>query len=118
MSTTGGHCGIANSEATDSRGRRQIAFEQHWRNRENARDVVETLLIRVVGRQQRSTVDLEPEQVTNGVRVFDPVQSMHRDPSRIRFGRGGVVEGRLDSSTPWHCRCADPAEACPAGGIS
>ena len=45
------HGGIANGEATDSRGRRQVAFEQHGRNREHARDVVETLLIRVVGRQ-------------------------------------------------------------------
>ena len=47
--------------------------------RQDVRDVVEPAAL-IVGRQQRGRVDVERQQVPNGVGVFGPVQAMHGGP--------------------------------------
>ena len=44
--------GIAHRQAADRTRRRQVVLQQRRRDRQDARDVVEAFLIRVVGREQ------------------------------------------------------------------
>ena len=49
-----------------------------------------------VGRQQRRDVDVEGQQVANGVGVFRPVQAMQRRRVEVGAGRRRAVEARFE----------------------
>ena len=53
----------------------------------------------VVGRQELRAVDLERQEVANGVRVLRAVQAMRRNASRVRPRRGRTVELRFEPGT-------------------
>ena len=86
---------VADGLAADLRGGEQVAFEQPRRDGEDVADVVEAVP-RLVGRQQGLAVDLEGQQVADGVDVLGPVQPLQRGPARIGCGLGRAVEGRLE----------------------
>ena len=52
---------IADREAADGAGRRQIILEKKRRHRQHARNVVEPFLVGFICRKQRFAVDLEPD---------------------------------------------------------
>ena len=64
-------------EAADLPRRREIALHQRRRHAQHGRVVVEPVRL-FVGRQQRRDVDVEIEQVANGVAVLGSIQPMHR----------------------------------------
>ena len=87
---------ITHRQTADLPGRRQVPFGQHRRHRQDIRDVVEPVA-GVVGRQQRLAVDLESEEITDGVGVLGPVQPVDsRTPSRVRVGHGDRIERPLE----------------------
>ena len=86
---------IADRQRRDLVRRRQIALEQDRRDAERVRDVVEAVR-RVVGRQHRRRVDLEREQIADGVGVLDAIQAVNQSrapdsASRARRDRARVV---------------------------
>ena len=84
--------GIADGEPAERARGRQVIFEQRRRDRQYARDVVEAFLIRFVRRQQRTSIDLETQQIADGVRVLVAVQTVNRNPARMRFRRRRRVQ--------------------------
>ena len=76
---------IADRHAGDPRRRRRIGFQQRRRDRQRTRDVVKASG-RIVRRQKRRGIDLEIQQVADGIGVFGAVQTMENDGSRIRRG--------------------------------
>ena len=86
--------GVADGQPADPRGRRQVALEQRRRHRQHVGVVVEAVRP-VVGREQGADVDLEAEQVPDGVGVLGPVETARRGPARSRVGGGGPVDGGL-----------------------
>ena len=87
--------GVADSEAADAPGRRQVALHQRRREREGAREVVEPVA-GVVGGQQRLGIDVEGQEVADGVGVLGPVQAVRRHPARLDGRGGGAVELGLE----------------------
>ena len=79
-------------ESADPAGRRQIALHEQGRDREDVRVVVEPMDVGVVSRQQRPRVDLEAEQVADGVDVLGPIQTMDRRPAGIGTCRRLAIE--------------------------
>ena len=74
---------IANGEATDLPRSREIPVQQRRRDRQHAADVVEPSE-RFVRRQQRRGVDVDVQEVPDGVPVFDAVQAVDDRPARAR----------------------------------
>ena len=72
-------------------GGEDVPLEQRRRNREDIGNVVEPV-VRLIGRQQRSRVGIEREQVANRVGILDLVQAMIRRAPRIRMRRGLSIE--------------------------
>ena len=65
-------------------GHRQVSFQVGGRDREHVREIVETAVRGFIPRQQRLDIDLEREQVTNGIVVFGTVETLDGvDPARI-----------------------------------
>ena len=64
---------VADGAPADLGRRRHVARHQPGRHRQHVADVVEAVA-RIVGRQQRAPIDLQPQQVAHGVRVFRPVE--------------------------------------------
>ena len=97
-----GRCGrITDGELTDPSGRRQVALHQRRGDRQHLGIVVEALGIGVVGRQQRLDVDVQPDQITHGVPILEPVQAMRRHRPSPRRGRGGgAVQLRFQPGDP------------------
>ena len=92
-----GEVRVAHREPADLPRRRQVALGQHGRHRQHVGDVVEAEA-RVVGRQQRPGVDVEGEQVADGVGVLGAVQTVDGGaPARVRVGRRGGVDRRLEA---------------------
>ena len=85
---------VADGLAADLRGGQQVALEQPRRDGEDVADVVEAVA-RLVGRQEGLGVDVEGQDVADGVGVLGPVQPLHGRPSRIGSGFGRAVEGGL-----------------------
>src|SRR5262249_53269347 len=73
----GAHRPIADGESADLHRRRNVALNERGRGREGLSEIVEALA-RSVGRQQRVDVDVEREQIANGVGVFGAVETMKR----------------------------------------
>jgi hypothetical protein len=88
--------GICNGETADSARGRHVALEACGRDREQVGDVVEAVLIGLVGHRQRATIHPEPEQVTNRVGVFSAVETMDRDSAGIRMRGAECVEVVFD----------------------
>ena len=86
--------GIADGEAADLCGGRDVRLHQRRRHAEHVGDVVEAVA-RVVARQQRRGVDRQIEQVADGVGVFGAVQAMQRRCARIRARRRPRDRARL-----------------------
>ena len=85
----------ANRQLADLAGGGHVALQERRRQREHIGDVVEAVA-RIVGRQERSNVDFEREQIAHRVGVFGAVQPMNDRASWIRV-RGAVrVERRFD----------------------
>ena len=111
-----GHRRVADREPADLAGGGDVALEQHRRDAERARDVVEAVA-RVVGRQERRRIDLEREQVADRVRVLGAVHAMQRRAARVRLGSRMRVELALEIRE--ELRLARPRRdaASNAGGI-
>ena len=89
-------------EAAQLARRGHVSLEQRRRDREQARHVVEA--VRIVSRQQRCRVDVEPEQIADGVLVFSPIEAMQGVGSaRVGVARCRFVERRFQ---PRHERIA------------
>ena len=82
---------VAHRETADPSGRRHVALHQHRREREGTGEVVEAVT-RIVSRQQRFPVDVQRQEVTDGVGVLRPVQAMGGDATRLGGDGGGAVE--------------------------
>ena len=112
---------VAHRQPADLPRRRQIALGQHRRHRQHVGDVVEAVA-GVVGRQEHPGVDLEREQVADGVGVLGPVQTVDGGaPAGVRGDRRSPVEGRFEAGgdpprTAPRWDAAGPAEASTASG--
>ena len=87
--------GVAEGEPADLLGRDHVAVEQDRGDRQHVGDVVEPVA-GLVGRQQLPLVDLQGEQVADGVAVLDAVQAVDGRTARIGVGRRGRVESGLE----------------------
>ena len=96
--------GIADGERAHLASGADISLQQHGRNAQHVGDVVEPVG-RVVGRQQRGRVDLQRQQVANGVGVLGAIQPVHELAARIGTRGGGPVQ-----------RGAQPADQPLTGG--
>ncbi len=84
-------------QAADLSGRRHVAFQERRRNRQQAGHVVEAMYVGVVGRQQRRGVDVERQQVADGVLVLGSIQAVQAVGSTwIRVQLGRTVELRFE----------------------
>ena len=86
---------IADGQTADFSRRREIRFHQRRGQRERAGDVVKTVC-RIVGRQEFCGVHLEPQHVTNRIRIFSAVQAVHT--GRDQIGGGVAVQFLLHES--------------------
>ena len=75
-------------------GRAEVALEQGRRHAEDVGVVVESVA-RIVGRQQHRGIDLERQQVADGVGVLGAVQPVQRRPAGIGHRHGCRVERRF-----------------------
>src|ERR1700736_1704731 len=64
---------IPDGKAANLPGRRQIAFQQYWRNAQQIGDVIKAVTSIVWG-QKRADIYFQTKQVMNGIAVFGPVQ--------------------------------------------
>ncbi len=83
--------GIADGERAHLAGGADVSLQQHRRNAQHVGDVVEPVG-RVVGRQQRGRVDLQRQQVADGVGVLGAVEPVHELAARIGTRGGGPVQ--------------------------
>ena len=83
---------IADGEPADRSRGGQVVLEQRRRHRQDAGDVVEAFLIGFVRRQQGAAIDLEAEQIADGVGVLAAVQAMDGDAAWIRMRRRRRIE--------------------------
>ena len=72
-------------------GRGHVSLDERGRDAEHVGDVVEPGR-GVVWRQQRADIDVEREQIANGVRVFGAVQTMQRGRAGIESPRRRSIE--------------------------
>src|SRR5215831_2927984 len=78
--------GIRHSKPADRTRCREVILQEHRGHRENTRNVVEALLIGLIRCKQRFAVDLQPEQVTYGIRVLSTVQPVNSNATGIWSG--------------------------------
>src|SRR4030095_15849864 len=74
---------VADREPADRVRRRHVVLEKSRGDREHTGDVVESLLVALVGWQQRASVYVERQQIANGVGVLGPVQAVNDDTPRM-----------------------------------
>jgi hypothetical protein len=84
------HLWIAHGHGADALGRVHISFQQQRRRFERRRDVVEPEF-RAVGRQQVSHVNVDRQQVSDRVRIFGAIQTMHDVVARAAAAFPGTV---------------------------
>jgi hypothetical protein len=75
---------IAHRQRAQPAGGVEITLEEQGRRAQQVGDVVEPVA-GLVGRQERHWIDLEIEQVANGVGVLDAVEPVHHRPPRVRL---------------------------------
>ena len=86
---------IADRRFGDLARSEHVALQQSRRQRQDVGDVVEAVA-QIVGRQQLAAVDLQGQQVPDGIGVLGAVQPVHGLGARVQVGGGGVVEPGLD----------------------
>ncbi len=77
---------VADRQRADLARRRQVPLEQHGRNAQRVGDVVEAVC-RIVWRKQRGRIDVEREQVADGVGILGAIQPMHERTAGIWMQR-------------------------------
>jgi hypothetical protein len=82
---------VADAPAADLHGRRHIALHERRRHRERLGQVVEAFARPSAGSSERD-VDVERQQVANGVRVLDAIEPMQRRRRQVRVRRQRLVE--------------------------
>ncbi len=86
----------AHRKPTDGAAGIQIPLKQGLRHPQHTADVVETIA-GVICRQEVIDVDLQCQQIANGVAIFGPIQAVEGGrPSRVGMGRGGTIELGLE----------------------
>ena len=85
------------------------------REREARRHVIEAL-VRFVRQQQRFGVDLETEQIANGVGVFGAVQPMHAHAPGLGF-LAAAGSSAVDNQVIMPLDASRSGRGRPAGGI-
>ncbi len=86
---------VANRERGDFEGGREIVLLERWRDAEHIGHVVEAEG-RIVGGQERLSIDIEREQIADGVGVFGPIEAVETGPAGIRGPGGGLIELRFE----------------------
>ena len=81
--------------AADFRGRRDVGFDQRGRGRQRAGVVVEPEAL-VLGGEEVARVDLERDEVADGVGVLGPVQPVNRRPAGVGRTARLIIYGGLD----------------------
>ena len=85
-------------------------------NGENVGEVVEAAVGRVVAGKQRLHVQIQREQIADGVVVFGAIQALHRaDAAGIGMGGPGLVELRFQERSPRRDMWPDRAASFPGG---
>ena len=85
------HLRIAHGHRRYALRRVHISFQQQRRRFEGGRDVVESEF-RAVGRQQVGHINVDGQQVTDSVRIFGPIQTVHDEAARGALGFPGSIE--------------------------
>ena len=104
-------------QTRDGGRRGHVAFEQRGRHGQHACRRCRTRGIRLV-RNERSSVDLEREQIADRVRVFGAVQPVNGHASGIRLRLGRSHRAPISSSGNHVRYAAASGRGAPAGGIS
>ena len=100
----GPHLRIAHGHGANALGRVHVSFQQQRRRFQSRRNVVESEF-RAVGRQQVGHVNVDRQQVTDCVRIFGAIQTMHD----VAAGRAAAFPGAVE-------RLSQPArKACVLG---
>ena len=86
---------VADGQGADLAGGVQVALEQQRRHAQQVGDVVEAVA-RFVGRQQRDRIDLEVQQILDGVGVLHAVQAVDHRPARVHVRDGLAIEDGLE----------------------
>ena len=108
---------IADRAAADLARRGEIALHQHRRDSEHVADIVEAVT-GIVRRQHLAHVDIERQQIANGVGVFGAVEPMER---RAVPGSGLICPTRSRSAIMdaiSRSYVASSGRGAPRGGIS
>src|SRR4030095_10930079 len=82
---------IADCKFADSQRRSQVALEQQRRGRQGRRDVVESE-IAPIAREKFRHVDSDVEQIPNGVRIFDAIESGQNITTGIALRSSGATQ--------------------------
>ncbi len=85
---------IAYGQPADLHGRGRVSLHQGGGDSQRVRNVVETFA-RVIGGQQGGGIDIEGEQIADGVGVFDSIEPVQPWVSRIRMECRSVIELHL-----------------------
>ena len=116
VSDPGTIAGLPTASALIMAAADEITLEQRGRHAEQVGVVVEAVG-RIVRRQQRRGVDLDPQQVANRVRVLGSIQAMGRGAAGPRMLRGLAIERRLEKRHQTIAR-RRIGTGDPAGGIA
>ena len=103
-----GDCGlmhVPDRKRAHGLGRGEVALEERRRHAERIRDVIEAVG-RVVRRQERRDIDIERQQIANGVGVLRAVEPMQERTSGMRVRVGLAVERRFQERRQRVQRCA------------
>ncbi len=95
---SGPHLRIADGHGTDALGRVHVSLQQQRRRFERRRNIVEPEF-RAVGGQQVGDVNVDRQQVTNRVRIFGAIQTMHDIAAGRAVAFPGTVEGCARASS-------------------
>ena len=87
--------GVADRELAHLPRGVQVALHQRRRDRQHVGDVVEPLVLVIRG-EQRFGVDLDPEEIVDGVAVLHAVQSMRGRAAGVGVGGGGPIQLALE----------------------
>ncbi len=85
---------VTDGERRDFARGDQVLIEEGRRYTQRVGDVIEAVAF-VIGRKIVGGIDLDPEQIANGVGVFVAIQAMQWCAARIGLG-GSMVEGRFE----------------------
>src|SRR6187431_427833 len=80
---------IPDGHSADLASRGEILLEQRWGDLQYVRDVVEAVAF-VIGRQQLFDVNLNVEEIANGIAVFRAVEAVKRRSPGLGTRTGGL----------------------------